>query len=149
MGFTKDLWHATTVDAEDNKTKVRTCRYGTGKRWLAVWRGADGREQSKAFTMQVDADRHRRSQETDVARGDYADPAAGRELLRDMAGRWPRSRIVDPSSAIRYETAFRLPIEPTYGGRQVKSIKPSEVAEWLTGLGERYGASTARTADDA
>jgi integrase len=146
MGFTKDLWHTTKKDAEGNKTKVRTNRYGSGKRWLAVWHDPNGRERTKAFDRQVDADRHWAAQETDVGRGEYIDPNAGKVLLGDLGKRWLRSRSVDPSSAIQYESKWRLHVEPAFGTRQVKSIKPSEIAEWLTGRNDRYGASTARAA---
>jgi hypothetical protein len=84
-------------------------------------------------------------QETDVRRGDYIDPNAGRVLLGDLGARWLRSRMVDPATAIRYETAYRLHVEPTFGRRRVRSIKPSEIAEWLADLGSQY-TSTGRTA---
>ena len=77
--------------------------------------------------------------------GDYIDPNAGRILFGTVGTRWLRSRIVDPSSAIRYESVYRLHVEPTFGRRQVRSIKPSEITEWLTNLGERFDSSTART----
>ena len=87
MGFTKDRWHTTKTDAEGNKTKVRTDRYGNGRRWLAVWQSPDGRERSKAFERKNDADQHWAAQETDAARGDYIDPTAGRVLLGEVARR--------------------------------------------------------------
>jgi integrase len=57
-----------------------------------------------------------------------------------------KSRSVDPTTLIRYETALRLHVRPRFGNRQVKTIKPSEIATWLTDLEERIGVATARTA---
>lgn len=147
MAFTKDLWHRPgPIGANGKPSRLRTSRYGKGKRWLAVWLDPDGEERSKAFGNKAEAELFARSQETDISRGDYIDPNAGKELLGAVAARWMASRVVDPASAVKYRTALRLHVEPTFGRRQVKGIKPSEVAAWLAGLNDRYGSSTARTA---
>ncbi|MEU4290878.1 hypothetical protein AB0E63_21850 [Kribbella sp. NPDC026596] len=57
-----------------------------------------------------------------------------------------RSRSVDPTTLIRYETALRLHVKPRFASRQLKSIKPSEIATWPTDLERRIGPATARTA---
>jgi integrase len=81
--------------------------------------------------------------ETDVARGEYIDPRAGRELLGPVGKRWLASRTVDPSTAIRYESLFRLHVEPVFGRRQVRAIRPSQVQAWLAALAGKFGPSTA------
>jgi integrase len=53
---------------------------------------------------------------------------------------------VDPASLIRYESTLRLHVNPVFGRRQMRSIKPSEIAAWLVNLDARFGPSTARTA---
>jgi integrase len=84
--------------------------------------------------------------ETDLSRGDYIDPTAGRVRFDEIGRRWLSSRLVDPASAIQYESKWRLHVEPTFGRRQVKSIRPSEIAAWLTQLDNSFGPSTARAA---
>jgi integrase len=84
--------------------------------------------------------------ETDIARGEYIDPRAGKARFGALAERWLTSRIVDPSTLIRYETALRLHVDPVFGRRQLSSIKPSEIAGWLADLDTRLGPATARTA---
>jgi integrase len=81
--------------------------------------------------------------ETDVSRGDYIDPTAGRVRFDEIGRRWLSSWLVDPASAIQYESKWRLHVEPTFGRRQVKSIRPSEIAAWLTQLDQSFGSSTA------
>ena len=49
-------------------------------------------------------------------------------------------------SAIRYESSLRLHVAPVFGRRQLRSIKPSEIAAWIADLDARFGPSTARTA---
>ena len=65
--------------------------------------------------------------ETDKARGEYHAPDAGKTLFSDFGKRWLASRVVDPSSILRYETAYRLHVCPTFGCRQVRAIKPSHI----------------------
>ncbi|MEV4263518.1 site-specific integrase [Kribbella sp. NPDC049584] len=84
--------------------------------------------------------------ETDAARGDYVDPKAGQVRFGVVAQIWLKSRSVDPTTLIRYETALRLHVLPHFGSRPVKSIKPSEIATWLTDLEAQIGLATARTA---
>jgi hypothetical protein len=58
------------------------------------------------------------SMETDVSRGEYIDPNAGKALFADFAARWMGSRIVDPSTKVRYEYIYRLHVAlPSTGGR--------------------------------
>ena len=49
---------------------------------------------------------------------------------------------MDPSSIIRYETAYRLHVQPAYGRRQVRAIRPSQIQDWIGQLSERFEPST-------
>ncbi len=142
MGFTKDLH---TRKGPDGK-RVRTAKWGKGKRWLAVWHDEYGRERSCTFTMKDAADAYWQSMETDRVRGEYTDPKAGRELFGEIGRRWLDSRAVDPASKIHYERAGRLRVEPAFGRRQVGKIKPGAVQAWLATLTETYAESTVSTA---
>jgi integrase len=84
--------------------------------------------------------------ETDSERGEYVDPRAGKVRLEEIGKDWLKSRSVDPASQIQYESKWRIHVEPTFGKRQVKTIRPSEIAVWLTELTARFGPSTARSA---
>ena len=121
MGFTKDLWTRAVPQPDNKITRERTARWGKGKRWLAVWHDEAGAERSRAFTTKDAADKFWQGQETDRERGEYMDPKAGRELLGGVASRWLASRLVDPATAIRYESLYRLHVEPAFGHRQVKA----------------------------
>jgi integrase len=142
VGFSKDLWTNPAKQPGIAK-RVRNARWGRGKRWLSVWHDEDGQERAKAFSTKDAADKHWQAMETDRERGEYIDPKAGRELLRGTGKRWLASRVVDPATQIRYESLFRLHVEPAFGRRQVKAIKPSEIQAWLAGLDGKFGVSTA------
>ncbi|MEZ7129257.1 tyrosine-type recombinase/integrase [Nonomuraea sp. AD125B] len=146
MAFVKDLWTRTVRDQDGKPRKVKTARHGTGKRWLAVWVDPDGKERSTAYDRKADAERKIAAMGADIARGDYIDPNAGKVLFGDFAERWLASRLVDPSTKIRYEYVHRLHVAPTFAKRQVKSIKPSQIQAWISGLSSRFETSTVQTA---
>lgn len=52
MAHIADLWER-TVDGQ----RVRTERYGKGRRWLARYEDPDARARSKAFARKLDAER--------------------------------------------------------------------------------------------
>jgi integrase len=150
----KDLWFSEVKDPADPKRKIKrkTARHPDNggnkdaKRWLACWLAPDGKEKSQAFAIKDRATKHARKMEADAERGEYIDPAAGKVLFGDLGRRWLRLRDVGGSTDRRYESAFRIHIEPTFGHRQVKSVKPSEVLEWLRDLAKTHGGSTQETA---
>jgi integrase len=146
MGFTKDLWTRPEKQPDGKTKRVPSARHGKGRRWLACWLDPDGAERSQTFKVKAAADKHWAKMDVDRERGEYHDAKAGRAIFDGIAQGWLSSRNVDPSSKIRYESLYRLHIQPTFGARQVKAIKPSEVQTWQAELGERFGPSTVATA---
>lgn len=150
MARVKDLWHAEVKDPGDpeKKIKKKTRRHPDlggskdAKRWLAIWLGPDGKEKTKAFLNKEPAKLYAARQEADVDRDEYVDPKEGKKVLGPVALKWLRLRDIGASSRAVYETVYRLHIEPTFGKRQVRSVVPSEVLEWLRGLGKTHGEVT-------
>lgn len=138
MGYTKDLW----TRPDGNGRREHNNRWGHGKRWLACWTDPYGKEDSKAFRTKSAADSHWKSMEAAKERGEYHDPDAGKALLGDFGAKWLSSRIVDPSSMIRYETAYRLHVAPVFAHLQVRAVKPSTIQGWIKDLSERFEPST-------
>ena len=146
MAFAKDLWTKAVKQPDGTIKRERNKRWGRGKRWLAVWHDPNGEERSLAFDTKVMATRYANAMETDSGRGEYIDPKAGQVRFAEVAARWLPTRIVDPNTAIKYETSLRLHVNPVFGRRQLSSIKPSEIASWVADLGTRFGPGTARNA---
>lgn len=73
MAHIQDRWER-TVDGE----RVRTTRYGKGKRWQARYRDPDGHERTKDFARKADAERFLATITADVLRGAFVDPHAGK-----------------------------------------------------------------------
>lgn len=145
MGYTKDLWTRPETQSDGTTMRVPNARFGKGKRWLACWVDPDGRERSQAFATKRPADIHWKKMEGDRDRGEYHDPKAGRADFAGIARRWLASRVVDPATKIRYESVYRLHVEPVFAGA-VKRIRPSDVQVFQAALGEKHGPSTVAAA---
>jgi integrase len=142
VGFTKDLWHTTTTDAEGNKVKVRSDRYGKGKRWLAVWHEPDGRERSTAFGRKTDADRHWPGQETDVNRGTYIDPKGAKTTVDQWCDTWLAGYATRRDSTVRQAKTHVALIRKAFGPLPLSGVRPSAVRSWCARLkADGYEAS--------
>jgi len=136
---TKDLWLTAG--------RKRTAKYGRGKRWLAIWTGQDGAEQTKAFSRRIDADRYAAAMEADQLRGVYVDPRRGTELLRDYGLRkfLPSLVHLRPNSASTYESHLRTHILPLLGDRQMRSLARSDMKAFVAAKSAELAASTVET----
>ncbi|WP_424533731.1 tyrosine-type recombinase/integrase [Sphaerisporangium viridialbum] len=153
MARVRDLWFTTVKDAEGKPERKKTAKHPDNggnpgaNRWQAVWIGPDGREKTATRRIKEAAKDYARKMEEDLARGEYVDPAAGKALFGAYGKRWLGSRAgIDPASLMRYESMYRLHVEPIFGKRKVGSIRPSEIQESLTELSGRFEASTVITA---
>jgi integrase len=130
MGFTKDLWMS--IDKDGNK--VRKARYGKGKRWLAVWHEADGDERTKAFARKVDADRHWPTQEVDVNRGTYINPADAKTTVGDWCDTWLARYATRRASTVRQAKTHIALIRAAFGALPLNGVRPSAVKSWCAKL---------------
>ena len=127
----RDLWH----DRQRRKTARHPDRGGNkdAKRWLAVWLDPDGNEKSRAFRLEDAAKKYGAKMEADAERGEYVDPKAGRETFGVLAVKHMGLRKVGGGSRRTYESVYRNHVKPVFGDRSVKSVRPSEIAEWMRG----------------
>ncbi|MFF2749498.1 tyrosine-type recombinase/integrase [Kitasatospora sp. NPDC058048] len=135
-GHIQDRWYKTEKGPDGKPHRVRTDRYGTGKRYRARYEGPDGKEKSKSFP-----DRQKRQAENwlieteaDMSRGQYIDPRAGRTTFQQFAERWLKAQTTDPASQILVETRLRLHAFPRIGQRPLDSFRPSHIQELVKEL---------------
>jgi len=76
----------------------------------------------------------------------YDDPDAEKALFGDFGGDWLQGQVLDASTRLRYETAYRLHVSPAFARRRVRVIRPFQVQAWLADLSERFGPATVTTA---
>ena len=110
-------------------------RHPVSGKWQVRYRDPTGRERSKNFDRNFDAERFAATVTADVYRGDYLDPHMGRTTVAEFAERWTATRQ-HLAQATRDHDRHLLAslILPTFGERPVASLRQSEVAAWLSEL---------------
>ncbi|MFF2351329.1 tyrosine-type recombinase/integrase [Kitasatospora sp. NPDC058115] len=138
-GHIQDRWYKTENGPDGKPRRVRTDRYGTGKRYRARYIGPDGTEKSKSFPdrQKRQADQWLAQVEADMARGQFIDPNAGRVTVKQHAEKWLASLTMDPQSYVSTEQRIRLHVVPHLGTRPLSSLRPSDIREWLVTLAEQ------------
>ncbi|HEU5476141.1 MAG TPA: tyrosine-type recombinase/integrase [Actinophytocola sp.] len=102
-------------------------------RWQARYPGPDGQLRAAPYTFEreADADRWLGEVETDLRRGDWTDPDAGRIPLGLYAKAWIEER---PGLAVRtvelYEGLLRNHIDPYLGDVMLADLSPAKVRRW-------------------
>lgn len=79
-------------------------------------------------------------------RGDYVDPSEARITVGMIGTSWIDSRSGDlkPSTQRTIQSAWRIHVEPKWGGRQIGSIRHSEIQIWVAALSKTHSATTVR-----
>ncbi|MFG2919364.1 tyrosine-type recombinase/integrase [Kitasatospora sp. NPDC048298] len=135
-GHIQDRWHKTEPGPDGKPRRVRTDRYGTGKRYRARYIGPDGNEKSKSFP-----DRQKRQAEewlarieADMSRGQYLDPTTAKTTFQEFAEHWLRSQTSDPNTQASMQSQLRRHAFPRIGARPLASFQPSHIREFVAEL---------------
>lgn len=116
----------------------------SGKRYRATYRKPDHSQGTKrGFKTKRDAELFVASVEVSKARGEFIDAGASRATVEALGEEWLRNQShLKPSSFRPVESAWRVHVAPTWGGRSVGAIRPSEVQSWVSALGIARGATS-------
>lgn len=140
MGHVQDLWMKR--DPETGK-KVRSARYGKGKRWQARWTAPDGNEPTRTFTNQDAAKAHVAAMETSVHSGTYIDPRHGRITFREYAEKWRADQLHHRERTVQQaEERLRKHIYPSIGSMQIAAIRRPHVQACVNKIAETLAPST-------
>ena len=122
-------WHMSRTSGRRASTvdRVRTDRYGKGRRWQARYLDPDGRERTRTFDRKQDAARFLTTITADVLRGAYVDPDAGKVTFADFAGGWLAAQTFSESSREATELRLRLHAAEHFGQRELRMIRPSVI----------------------
>lgn len=144
MADVYDRWHKSHPkkdDEECGKHKSRTRRlvptkdHGTGKRWQVRYRDLNGHQRKENFEIKARAEARAASVETELQRGTFVDPNAGKVTLATYAEQWLQAATAGMGTVDLYEGVVRNHIKPHLGGRQLRSImQPSLIQGWLKTL---------------
>lgn len=143
-----DTWHRMEKQPDGSKKKVRSAKYGRGNRWAARYRDENDDQKSPTFKTKADAEAHLKRVEGDLQRGQYIDPSAGQVTLKVFATDVIKNASIDESSRDDLTRRFRKHVFPVLGDRQLKSVRPSQIQEWIKGRCEVLGDQTVRTVFD-
>jgi integrase len=124
--------------------KAKTIRGG----WTVRYRDPRGRLRSKTFDRKVDATRFSSTVEADIVRGDWLDPAAGRESCGDWCDKWLASRAhVKPKTLAGYESIIGNHVRPRLGSVRIRDVDHPTVLAFLAQLSSEGAApNTVRNA---
>jgi len=144
MASIEDRWWKEVKDENGNVVgKVKTDRYGKGKRWLLRWRDPDKQPRKLSYTKWKDADDKRKEIEGNMLKGSYIDPKAGQITFDKYAEEWLAHRTSDPLTIENTKARLRRYVTGTKLGKTpLVKIRPSTVQAWIKGL--TIADSTAR-----
>lgn len=148
MADVDDRWYRTAEGPDGKPRKVPTARHGTGSRWAARWRDADGKQHMRSFGRKLDAENFLTGLRADLMRGSYVDPREGKVTLRSYAEqRWlPAQLHLRPNSASRYASDVRTHIVPMLGGRPLGALRRPDCTAFVAALvAKPLAASTVHT----
>ena len=99
------------------------------------------------FVTKADALAWLAAAETDIHRGAWVTPAAGKTTLAEYGRSWLAGRSdLRPVTRAKYEHMLERHVLPALGGYELAALTPSAVRNWYMGMRRRYANGTA--ADD-
>lgn len=123
--------------------RVRTERWGKGKRWRARWTDPDGTERNRACATRDAAEALLAQVRVDVAAGRYVSPTAGRETFREYAEAWRRDQLHHrPATAAQAESRLRVHVYPAIGDLPLAAVRRSTVQGLVGRLAETLAPAT-------
>lgn len=142
-----DLWYLKKTKKGPDGERVKSKRHGRGKRWRVRYNDDTGRAREMLFERKADADNYDASVRSDVARGQYIDPRAGRLTLKAYGLTWLAGQTFDPSTREAVELRLRVHVYPVLGGHELRVLaqRPSLVQAWVRGLQGQLAANYTRT----
>lgn len=85
--------------------------------------------------------------ESQLRRGDFIDPNAGKVTLTAWWVEWQTTRRVAKATAAKNETHWRVHVEPAFGSWPLSSIQSIDVEKWVAGMvGRKIGGEATATA---
>lgn len=113
-------------------TDTRGHRIAAGYR--VTWTDHDGHQKTKSFARAVDAQRFANEVETDLARGVYIDPAAGKVTFSAYVARWEPAQVWRTSTRQQVASHLRAHILPALGPMPLARITRTDVQSFVNTL---------------
>ncbi|GAA2073690.1 N-terminal phage integrase SAM-like domain-containing protein [Microbacterium hatanonis] len=109
-----------------------------GRRYRVRYRKPDRTEaQKRGFTTMREAKLYLSMVTVSKSKGEYIDPVASRVPVRMFADGWLRSKrppMSKPSYYVTLARAWKNHVAPVWADREIRSIRRSEVQDWVSEL---------------
>jgi integrase len=104
-----------------------------GKRYRVRYRDPERRSrEKKGFTRKKDAEDYLANLTVATNRGEYVDPTTAKTTIGELGAEWVANQShLKPSSLRPIESAWRVHVEPAWGGKRIGEIRHSEVQTWV------------------
>lgn len=136
-----DLWHLTRAPKDatpcgEHGQLVASTRHGRGRRWRVRYDDPSGQPKSELFVRKADAEARDLKARSDVARGEFIDPNAGKVTLAAYADEWLKVQTFDEATRVQVEGRLRAQVLPVLGDHELRVLasRPSIIQAWLRGL---------------
>lgn len=138
-GGVVDLWK----DIDGKPTRLATGRWadglgkpqGVGKRWRGWYVGDDGKQRTKRFRTETEAESWSNAEKGKVVTHQWVSPDVGTETFRDVAEEWfPLKFHRMPKTIAGYRSVLDVLILPKWGDTPMKEIAFPELLAWMSGL---------------
>jgi len=115
-----------------------------GRRYRVLYRRPDHLQtQKRGFRTKRAAELFLAGIEIDKSLGTYVDPSAARATVTELGFKWLSSQThLKPSSFRPVEIAWRVHVQPVWGGRPIGEIRHSEVQSWVSRISATSSATT-------
>jgi integrase len=110
----------------------------SGRYQASYWHEGDRHVAADTFAGKTDAQAWLSAKETDINRGQWVDPGAGKVTFGEFANGWlERQRHLRPRTLELYTYLLRDYLSPTFSKRSLSAITLSEVTAWHNELAGR------------
>jgi integrase len=119
-----------------SRRQFGTIRKRASGRWQAwYWHQGTKHHAPSTFDTKADASAYLDGVHTDITRGGWIDPRAGKVLFAEYASGWLSSRPdLRPRSVMQYESLLRCHLIPAFGKTAIADVTPSDVRRWHAAL---------------
>lgn len=109
--------------------------------WRARYRGPDGREYAKHAKLKRDAQAWLDEATTAMRTGTWVDPHTSKITMGEWLDKWLAGYGTNRVGTVRSAEVHCKQIRKKFGNRQLRTIRPSDVKEWMVELAEQYSTS--------
>ncbi|OQM83375.1 tyrosine-type recombinase/integrase [Rhodococcus sp. 66b] len=123
-----------TAKVDGKKTKIKSKRHGTGKRWRARYVDDDSREKSLSFERKADAQNWLNDVVSSQVTGNYIDPVQGKITFASFYKEWSSRQVWVPGTVRAMNLAAG---SVTFSTVAMADLRPSHLETWVKAMQDK------------